>query len=157
MLRRGALVVVNAQVIEPLTVITGGQTYPDEASLKAHFSRVTDQVAFVNGEQVATGLGNARAANVVLLGALSALLDVYLSSMSHRLNDIMRVLTVITTVFMPLTFIAGVYGMNFVANEHSWWAMPEIRTTYGYPVVILTMAVIAGGMLGLFRRYGWLK
>jgi len=87
----------------------------------------------------------------------ASLLDVYLSSMSHRLNDIMRVLTVITTVFMPLTFIAGVYGMNFVANEHSWWAMPEIRTTYGYPVVILTMAVIAGGMLGLFRRYGWLK
>jgi len=87
----------------------------------------------------------------------ASLLDVYLSSMSHRLNDIMRVLTVITTVFMPLTFIAGVYGMNFVANEHSWWAMPEIRTTYGYPVVILTMAVIAGGMLGLFRRYGWLR
>jgi magnesium transporter len=87
----------------------------------------------------------------------ASLLDVYLSSMSHRLNDIMRVLTVITTVFMPLTFIAGVYGMNFVANEHSWWAMPEIRTTYGYPVVMLTMVVIAGGMLGLFRRYGWLK
>ena len=87
----------------------------------------------------------------------ASLIDVYLSSMSHRLNDIMRVLTVITTIFMPLTLIAGIYGMNFVANEHSWWAMPEIRTPYGYPVVLLAMVAIAVGMLALFRRYGWLK
>jgi magnesium transporter len=59
----------------------------------------------------------------------ASMLDVYLSSMSHRLNDIMRVLTVITTIFMPLSFIAGLYGMNFIANDKSPWAMPEIRTT----------------------------
>lgn len=87
----------------------------------------------------------------------ASMLDVYLSSMSHRLNDIMRVLTVITTIFMPLTFIAGIYGMNFVANEKSVWAMPEIRTTYGYPVVLGVMLVIAVGMLLSFRRNGWLR
>lgn len=87
----------------------------------------------------------------------ASMLDVYLSSMSHRLNDIMRVLTVITTIFMPLTFIAGIYGMNFVANDKSFWAMPEIRTTYGYPVVLGVMLIIAVGMLLSFRRSGWLR
>ncbi|MES1992090.1 MAG: magnesium/cobalt transporter CorA [Pseudomonadota bacterium] len=87
----------------------------------------------------------------------ASMLDVYLSSMSHRLNDIMRVLTVITTIFMPLSFIAGLYGMNFVANEKSPWAMPELRTTYGYPVVLGVMLIIAVGMLVSFKRNGWLR
>lgn len=80
---------------------------------------------------------------------LSGLLDVYLSSLSNRLNEVMKVLTVITTIFMPLTFIAGIYGMNF---EH----MPELRWEYGYPIVIGLMTAIGGLMFVAFKRKGWI-
>ena len=76
-------------------------------------------------------------------------MDVYLSSISNRLNDVMKVLTVISTIFMPLSFIAGVYGMNF---EH----MPELKTEYGYPILMTFMLVVALSMLGYFWRKGWL-
>ena len=85
---------------------------------------------------------------------VTGLLDVYLSSISYRLNETMRVLTVIATIFMPLTFIAGVYGMNF-ASPDSPWAMPELGWYYGYPLVLLAMAGVAAGMLWFFRRRGW--
>ena len=84
----------------------------------------------------------------------TGLLDVYLSSVSYRLNEIMRVLTVIATIFIPLTFIVGVYGMNFV-NAQSPWAMPELRWYWGYPLVWLIMVVVAGGMLLYFRKRKW--
>lgn len=77
------------------------------------------------------------------------LLDGYLSLTSHRLNNTMRVLTVITAIFIPLSFIAGVYGMNF----HN---MPELRHPSGYFIVLATMAATATGLLWLFRRKGWL-
>ena len=77
------------------------------------------------------------------------LLDIYLSSASMRTNEIMRVLTVFATIFMPLTFITGVYGMNF---EH----MPELAWRYGYPAVLGVCLLIALGMLWWFRRRGWL-
>jgi magnesium transporter len=80
---------------------------------------------------------------------VSSMLDIYLSSVSYRLNAVMKVLTVITTIFMPLTFIVGIYGMNF---EH----MPELHWPWGYPVVLVIMTVIAIGMLVLFRRKRWL-
>lgn len=80
---------------------------------------------------------------------VSASLDIYLSSVSYRLNAVMRVLTVITTIFMPLSFIAGVYGMNF---EH----MPELQWPWGYPVVLSLMGVVAAVMLIGFRRRRWL-
>jgi magnesium transporter len=80
---------------------------------------------------------------------VSASLDIYLSSVSYRLNAVMRVLTVITTIFMPLSFIAGIYGMNF---EH----MPELKWEWGYPVVLGFMGVVAAGMLLGFRRRKWL-
>ena len=86
---------------------------------------------------------------------VTGLLDVYLSSISYRLNETMRVLTVIATIFMPLTFIAGVYGMNF-ANPGSPWAMPELGWYYGYPLILLSMAGVAAGMLWYFRRRRWL-
>jgi magnesium transporter len=86
----------------------------------------------------------------------AGMLDVYLSSMSNRLNDIMRVLTIIATIFIPLTFIAGVYGMNFNANATSPWAMPELRWAYGYPAVWLVMLALGFGMVLFFRRRGWL-
>jgi magnesium transporter len=86
----------------------------------------------------------------------TSMLDIYLSSVSNRMNEIMRVLTVIATIFIPLTFIVGVYGMNFVNRGDNPWAMPELYWYYGYPVVWLVMIGIAVGMLAYFRRKGWL-
>ena len=80
---------------------------------------------------------------------VSASLDIYLSSVSYRLNAVMRVLTVITTIFMPLSFIASIYGMNF---DH----MPELKSEWGYPTVLGVMAVVGVGMLVVFRKKRWL-
>lgn len=86
----------------------------------------------------------------------AGMMDVYLSSISHRLNEIMRVLTIIATLFIPLTFIVGVYGMNFGRDEpRSPWAMPELDWYYGYPLVWLAMAGIVVGMVYYFKRKGW--
>jgi magnesium transporter len=80
---------------------------------------------------------------------LSGMLDIYLSSVSNRMNEIMKVLTIIATIFIPLTFIVGIYGMNF-RN------MPELGQPLGYPLVLIVMALIACVMLVYFRRKGWL-
>jgi magnesium transporter len=80
---------------------------------------------------------------------VSASLDIYLSSISYRLNAVMKVLTIITTIFMPLTFIVGVYGMNF---EY----MPELQWKWGYPAVWALMATVGVGMLLVFRKKRWL-
>ncbi len=80
---------------------------------------------------------------------LASMMDLYLSGVSMRTNEIMRVLTVVSTIFIPLTFIAGVYGMNF---EN----MPELKTRYGYFVCLAVMGGLAFGMLALFRRNKWL-
>ncbi|MGH7583946.1 MAG: magnesium/cobalt transporter CorA [Gemmatimonadales bacterium] len=80
---------------------------------------------------------------------MSGMIDLYMSSVSNRMNQVMKVLTVIATIFIPLTFIAGVYGMNFVH-------MPELHWLLGYPAVLLLMAVVTGGLLLAFRRNGWL-
>jgi len=77
------------------------------------------------------------------------LLDIYLSSASMRTNEIMRVLTVIATIFMPLTFVTGIYGMNFRY-------MPELEWRYGYPGILVLCLLIALGLLMWFRRKGWL-
>jgi indolepyruvate ferredoxin oxidoreductase beta subunit len=74
-LRRGALAVINMQAIEPVTVTSGGQPYPDDDRLRATVAQVTDKAVYVDGEQIAGALGNVKAANVVLLGALSALIE----------------------------------------------------------------------------------
>lgn len=75
---------------------------------------------------------------------VQAIMDAYLSVTSNRMNEVMKVLTQISTVMLPLTFIAGVYGMNF---DH----MPELHWTFGYPFAILLMLVTAGGMIAYFR------
>jgi magnesium transporter len=80
---------------------------------------------------------------------LSGMLDIYLSSVSNRMNEIMKVLTIIATIFIPLTFIAGVYGMNFRF-------MPELEQPWGYPLALIVMALIACVMLVYFRRKKWL-
>ena len=80
---------------------------------------------------------------------MSGMLDIYLSSLSNRMNEVMKVLTIIATIFIPLTFIAGVYGMNFRQ-------MPELQWPWGYPVALVIMAGVAGIMLAYFRRRKWL-
>lgn len=87
---------------------------------------------------------------------LSGMLDIYLSSLSNRMNDIMRVLTVIATIFIPLTFIVGVYGMNFTDYPEHPWSMPELHWYYGYPLVWGIMIAIALVLLALFRWKKWL-
>lgn len=77
------------------------------------------------------------------------LVEGYISISSHQLNNTMKVLTIITAIFVPMSFLAGLYGMNF---DH----MPELHWRYGYFAVLLLMAGIAGGMLLLFRRVKWL-
>ncbi|MDT8281853.1 MAG: magnesium/cobalt transporter CorA [Gammaproteobacteria bacterium] len=84
----------------------------------------------------------------------ASLIDIYISSTSYRLNEIMRVLTIIATIFIPLTFIVGVYGMNF-SHPDSPWAMPELHWYYGYPLVWLAMIAIVAGMLIYFKRKDW--
>jgi len=80
---------------------------------------------------------------------LSGLQDIYLSSISNRMNEVMKVLTIITTIFIPLTFIAGLYGMNFKF-------MPELEWRFGYPVVILVMLIITYIMIKIFIRKKWM-
>jgi magnesium transporter len=79
---------------------------------------------------------------------LSGMLDIYLSSISNRINEVMKVLTVIATIFMPLTFLAGVYGMNF---EY----MPELKWRWGYPAILLVMLAVAVSMLTYFKKKRW--
>jgi magnesium transporter len=85
----------------------------------------------------------------------SSLTDLYLSSVSYRMNEIMKVLTIFTAIFIPLSFIAGLYGMNF-DHEESPLNMPELEWYFGYPFVLALMATIAGGLLYYFWRRGWI-
>jgi magnesium transporter len=80
---------------------------------------------------------------------VSGMLDIYLSSVSNRLNAVMKVLTIIATIFMPLTFIAGIYGMNFKY-------MPELEWYWGYPAVWLVVVIIGISMLIYFKKKRWL-
>lgn len=81
--------------------------------------------------------------------------DLYFTQLSQRTNDVMKLLTVISTIFMPLSFIAGVYGMNF-NYDASPYNMPETQWRFGYPTVLFCMAFTAVVMLGYFYRKGWI-
>jgi magnesium transporter len=85
----------------------------------------------------------------------SSLQDLYLTGISNRMNDIMKVLTIMSSIFIPLSFLAGLYGMNFDA-EASPWNMPELRAYYGYPIFLLVLLTIGVLMLWLFKRRKWL-
>jgi len=80
---------------------------------------------------------------------LSGMLDIYLSSVSNRMNEVMKVLTIIATIFIPLTLVAGIYGMNFRY-------MPELESPWGYPMVYTVMLAVSAVMLIYFRRKKWL-
>ncbi|MCF7838870.1 MAG: magnesium/cobalt transporter CorA [Candidatus Marinimicrobia bacterium] len=85
----------------------------------------------------------------------AGLMESYMSSVSNRMNEIMKVLTIFAAIFIPLTFLAGIYGMNF-DPALSPWNMPELRARYGYPATLFGMLVVALGMLSYFYRRGWL-
>lgn len=95
-----------------------------------HFLRVTDQVESYRD-------------------ITTSALEAYLSVQSNRMNEIMKTLTLISTVMLPISFIAGLYGMNFDT-------MPELHASWGYPATLLLMAAVAGGTLWWFRRKGWI-
>lgn len=80
---------------------------------------------------------------------VSGMLDIYLSNINIRTNDIMKVLTIVSTIFVPLTFISSLYGMNF---EY----MPELHSRWGYPLALSFMLMMAGGMLVYFRKKKWI-
>jgi magnesium transporter len=80
---------------------------------------------------------------------LSSMVETYLSSLSNRMNEIMKVLTIISTIFIPITFLVGLYGMNFVH-------MPEIKWRWGYAFAWLLIIGSVGGMFAFFRRKKWL-
>ena len=79
----------------------------------------------------------------------ASLLETYLSSLSNKLNEVIKLLTIISTIFIPLTFLAGVYGMNFEF-------MPEIRSPWGYPAVLVLMLLVVAVMLAYFRKKEWI-
>lgn len=83
-----------------------------------------------------------------------SLFDMYMSGLSNRMNEVMKVLTIIATIFIPLTFIAGIYGMNF-DSAVSPFNMPELGWYYGYPFSLLIMGFLSIGMIIFFRRKGW--
>lgn len=86
---------------------------------------------------------------------ISSVMEIYLSAVSMRTNDVMRVLTVVSSIFMPLTFLVGIYGMNF-NPEVGPFSMPELNSPWGYPVFLLLCLVLSGSMVIFFRKKGWL-
>jgi len=85
----------------------------------------------------------------------NGLVEIYYSTISMRINEIIRILTVVSTIFIPLTFITGIYGMNFNPRV-SPYNMPELNWYYGYPLTLLAMLAIALGMVYYFKRKEWL-
>lgn len=86
----------------------------------------------------------------------NSVLDTHMSVVSHRMNDVMALLTMISVIFIPLSFLAGLWGMNFDTNA-SPLNMPELRARYGYPMALGLMLAIAVFQLWFFRRKGWLR
>lgn len=86
---------------------------------------------------------------------LNGMLEIYLSNSGQKLNEVVKVLTIISTIFIPLTFLAGVYGMNFNPDAGRW-NMPEINWEFGYPLIITIMVAVAVGMIFFFKKKEWL-
>ncbi len=86
----------------------------------------------------------------------NSVMDAHISVVSHRLNDVMALLTIISTIFIPLGFLTGLYGMNFDSSA-SRWNMPELAHPFGYPVLIAAMLLVSAGQLIFFWRRGWLR
>lgn len=122
-------------------------TIPDE--IKIYFKDVYDHTV-----QVIDIVDNYRE----LMGSLT---ELYLSNVSNRMNEIMKVLTIISSIFIPLSFVAGVYGMNFARENPdgsiNYLNMPELYHPYGYVILLAIMFLILAGQLYFFYRKGWLS
>ncbi len=138
-LKREMLVLRRA--VWPLREVLGS-LYRGEVPLMSQESQLFVRDAYDHAVQVIDTVETLRE---VLSGAM----DLYLSSVSNRMNEVMKVLTIIATIFIPLSFFAGLYGMNF---EY----MPELGVRWAYPALLAFMATIGGGMLWFFRRRDWL-
>jgi magnesium transporter len=124
-----------------------GQLYRDDSRFITEATRLYLRDSYDHTIQIIDLLENFRE-------MASALMEVYLSSINQRMNEVMKVLTIIATIFIPLTFIAGVYGMNFDPDA-SPWNMPELGWYWGYPAIMLIMLSIALGLLGFFKWKNW--
>ena len=138
-LRREMLVVRRA--VWPLREVLG-QMYRGELDVIREDTHVFLRDVYDHAVQV---IDTTETLREVLSGAM----DLYLSGVSNRMNEVMKVLTIIATIFIPLSFFAGLYGMNFDY-------MPELHVHWGYPALLVFMLTLAGGMLWAFKRRGWL-
>ena len=86
---------------------------------------------------------------------ISGMFDIYMSSVSNKMNEVMKVLTIFAAIFIPLTFVAGIYGMNFDADI-SPFNMPELTWYLGYPFALFIMLSISVTMIWFFKRKKWL-
>lgn len=121
---------VSSALMRPTSALLAENTVPYFTDLNDHTTQVIEMV-----EDLREGA--------------SGLRDLYLAAVSNRMNEVMKVLTCFSTIFLPLTFFAGVYGMNF---KH----MPELEQTWGYPAIWCIFLVCIAGMIWLFRRKQWL-
>lgn len=137
-LKREMLVIRNS--IRPLADILDDIIHPDSeifpAEIDPYFRDVSDHVTHVIETLE------------IFREILTQMIESAMTSLSNRLNEVMKTLTIIATIFIPLTFIAGVYGMNFDF-------MPELRWKWGYPAVLTVMAAVITGMVGWFRHRKW--
>lgn len=115
---------------------------PIDASTRLFFRDTADHLA-----QISDGI-------LGLQDLSASLMEMHLAATSNRLNEIMKVLTLIATIFIPLSFVASLWGMNFDPRT-SRWNMPELEWVYGYPMALAVMLAITVGMLVYFRRRGW--
>jgi magnesium transporter len=123
--------------------LSAGEVPSFTATIRTSFRDCTDHVM-----QVAEFVESARE-------RASDLGDLYNALVSERTNQVMKTLTIVSTIFIPLTFLCGLYGMNFNPAS-SPWNMPELNWPYAYPVLLAVMVALAAGMLGLFFAKGWL-
>ena len=138
-LKREMLVLRRA--VWPLREVLGS-LYRGEVELMSPETQVFTRDVYDHAVQVIDSVETLRE---VLSGAM----DLYMSSVSNRMNEVMKVLTIIATIFIPLSFFAGLYGMNFSY-------MPELGIRWAYPALLTFMAGVALGMVWYFRRKGWL-
>jgi magnesium transporter len=133
--------VVLRRSARPLREVAGG-IVRDEQPLITESTRLFFRDLYDHTIQVSDAIESLR-------DILSSLQDLYLSSVSNRMNEIMKVLTIMGSIFIPLTFVAGIYGMNFAH-------MPELQWRWSYPLFWLVIVGLGGGLIVWFRRRGWL-
>lgn len=134
------------RVVVPLQA-TIGSLLREQSPLLSEYTRLYWRDCHDHAVQLVEAVEGARDTAV-------SLMDLHLSVANQKMSEVMKVLTVIATIFIPLSFIAGLYGMNF--DQKSRWNMPELGWEFGYPFALFLMAVVAGGLIVFFARRGWL-